>query len=162
MHTAQTLLAGSTILARESERARASLRHGGKAPIELLTTWTELMLAAFGIECLVKAIWLKQGHQLARDGKYIPMLQNEGHQLVRLCRVAGIALDAREKDTLERISVIARTIGRYPIPRRAHETRPRQFYRQTRSPLGWSSNDDSIIESFVLRLKTELRRRDLK
>jgi hypothetical protein len=35
------------------------------------------MLAAFGIECLIKAIWLKQGHQLARDGKYIPMIPKE-------------------------------------------------------------------------------------
>src|SRR5205814_9743293 len=70
MFTARALFAGSTILARESERARANLRHGGKAPMELLTVWTELMLAAFGIECLIKAIWVKQGHSLARNGKY--------------------------------------------------------------------------------------------
>jgi hypothetical protein len=147
MHTAQTLFAGSTILARESERARANLRRGGKAPIELLTTWTELMLAAFGIECLIKAIWVKQGNSLARNGKYVPMLKKERHQLVPLCRIAGIALDAREKDALERISIIARTIGRYPIPRHSREM----------PPLGWSSNDNYIIESFALRLKTELR-----
>ncbi len=128
MYTAQALFAGSTILARKSERARANLRLG-KAPMELLTTWTELMLAAFGIECLIKAIWVKHGHSLARYGKYIPMLPNEGHQLVPLCRVAGIALDAREKHALERISIIA-------------------------------SNDTYIIENFVLRLKTELQRRD--
>ncbi len=67
MHTAQTLFAGSTILTRERERACAGLRPG-KAPIEILTFWTELMLIAFGIECLVKAIWIKQGNQLARDG----------------------------------------------------------------------------------------------
>src|SRR5947208_13225415 len=146
MYTAQALFAGSTILARESERARANLRLGGKAPMELLTTWTEPMLAAFGIECLIKAIWVKQGHSLARNGKYIPMLKNEGHQLVPLCRVAGIALDAREKDALERISRIAPTIGRYPIPRRYHEM----------VALGWSSKDTSIIKGFVLRLNTEL------
>ena len=150
MFTARALFAGSTILARESERARANLRHGGKAPMELLTVWTELMLAAFGIECLIKAIWVKHGHSLARYGKYIPMLPNEGHQLVPLCRVAGIALDAREKHALERISIIARTISRYPIPRRSHEM----------GSLGWSSNDTYIIENFVLRLKTELQRRD--
>src|SRR6266404_4142177 len=139
MHTGQTLFAGSTILAHESERARANLRHGGKAPIELLTVWTELMLAAFGIECLVKAIWLKQGHELARDGKYVPIVQNEGHRLVRLCRAVGINMDARDQDALERISIIARSIGRYPIARRAYETQARQFYKHTGSPLSWSS-----------------------
>ncbi len=159
MHTAQTLFAGSTILTRERERARANLRAPGKAPIELLTLWTELMLAAFGIECLIKATWVKQGHELARDGKYVPMRRNEGHQLVPLCQVAGIKLDVREADVLERLSIIARTIGRYPIPKRAHETRPREFYCQTGSPLSWSSDDDHVVESVVLRLKTELRRR---
>src|SRR2546425_11251665 len=81
MHTAQTLFAGSTILTREDARARASLRRTGNAPIELLTVWTELMLAAFGIECLLKAIWLKHGHELARDGKYIPIVPNDRHRL---------------------------------------------------------------------------------
>jgi hypothetical protein len=143
-------------------RFDVSVRVTGKAPIELFTLWTELMLAAFGIECLIKATWVKQGHQLARNGKYVPMLQNEAHQLVPLCCVAGIMLDAREADVLERISIIARTIGRYPIPRRAHETRPREFYRQTGSPLNWSSDDDQVVENFVVRLKTSLRRRSGK
>ena len=159
IHTAQTLFAGSTILTREHARARANLRRTGKAPIELLTVWTELMLAAFGIECLVKAIWLKQGHQLARDGKYIPIVQNERHRLVPLCRAIGINMDAREQDALERISIIGRTIGRYPIARRAYETQARQFYKHTGSPLSWSSEDDRIIECFVTRLKLMLRGR---
>src|SRR5262245_66027408 len=83
--------------------------------------WTELMITAFGIECLIKAIWIKQGNQLVRDGKYRPMTKNEGHQLVRLCGVAGIPLDSREEDVLKRISGIARTIGRYPIAKKANE-----------------------------------------
>lgn len=144
---------------RERDRARSNLRVPGKAPIELLTLWTELMLAAFGVECLIKAMWVKQGNPLARNGKYVPMLKNERHQLVSLCHVAGIVLDPCEADVLERISIIAHTIGRYPIPRRAHETRPREFSRQTGSPLSWSSNDDYVIENFVVRLQTGLRQR---
>ena len=157
MHIVQTLFAGSTILTREHARARASLRRTGNAPIELLTVWTELMLAAFGIECLLKAIWLKQGHELARDGKYVPIVPNEGHRLVPLCRAVGIDMDARDQDALERISIIARSIGRYPIARRAYETQARQFYKHTGSPLSWSSEDDRVIESFVTRLKLMLR-----
>jgi len=78
-------------LKREHEHARAALRRTGKTPIEMLTVWTQPMFAAFGIECLIKAIWLKQGNQLASDGRYIPMIPNESHRLVPLCRAAGIA-----------------------------------------------------------------------
>ena len=149
MHTAQTLFAASKVLKSEHEHARAALRRTGKAPIEMLTVWTQPMLAAFGIECLIKAIWLKQGNQLASNGKYVPMIPNEGHRLVRLCRVAGIALDSRETDALERMSDIAGSIGRYPISRRA---------RQNKS-LSWGSQDDDIIENLIVKLKTQLRQR---
>lgn len=141
MQTAQTLFAGSKILRGERER--------GKAPIEILMPWTELMLTAFGIECLIKAIWIKRGNQLARDGKYVPMTKNEGHQLVKLCRVAGIPLDSPEADALKRMSEIAGTIGRYPIARRAGQIIP--------TGCSWSSVDYGIIENLIMRLKTELQ-----
>ena len=64
--------------------------------MELYTVWTTPMLLAFGVDCLIKAIWVKQGHILARDGKYVPMCKNERHDLVRLCGVAGIALNPTE------------------------------------------------------------------
>jgi hypothetical protein len=63
-HTAQALFAGSKILNRERERVRSILPPPCKAPMEMLTTWTELMLTAFGIECLVKVIWTKRGNQV--------------------------------------------------------------------------------------------------
>jgi hypothetical protein len=37
---------------------------------------------------------------------------------------------------------------------------PRQFYRQTGSPLSWSSDDDHVVENLVLRLKIDLRKRN--
>jgi hypothetical protein len=114
----------------------------------MLTVWIEPMLASFGIECLVKALWVKQGHEIVRDGKYVPIIKKEGHRLVLLCEAVGIPLDGRERDTLQRISTIARCIGRYPIPLRSSE------------PYGdWSSEDDRAIENFVLRLKRQLRKR---
>jgi hypothetical protein len=122
-HTAQELFAGSTILTRERERVEKGLQ-SGKAPIEVLTLWIELMLAAFGIECLIKAIWLKQGNTLARDGKYIGMGKKEPyHQLVKLCDLAGITLDPREADALQEISDIATSLGQYPIAKRVENER---------------------------------------
>jgi hypothetical protein len=147
MHTAQTLFAASKVLKREHKRAYAALRGSGKAAIEMLTVWTQPMLTAFGIECLIKAIWLKQGNQLASNGKYVPMIPNERHRLVPLCRAAGIALDSREADALERMSDIARSIGRYPIGRRARENKS----------VSWSSRDDDIIKNLIVKLKAQLR-----
>jgi hypothetical protein len=148
MQTAQTLFAGSKILRRDRERVTANLRHRKAQSDELLMPWTELMLTAFGIECLVKAVWIKRGNQLARDGKYVPMTKREGHQLVKLCRVAGILLDARETDALERITDIAGTIGGYPIARHAS---------QIATGCSWSTGDFDIIENLILRLESELQ-----
>ena len=142
---AQALFAASAILMHERERERANLRGSGVAPMEMLTVGIEPMLMSFAIECLVKALWIKKGNEIARNGKYIPIIKNEGHRLVPLCDAVGIHMNSRERDTLQRISAIARTIGRYPIALHASE------------PYGdWSSQDDHVIENFVLRLKRDL------
>jgi hypothetical protein len=120
--------------------------------MEILTFWTELMLAAFGIECLIKAIWLTQGHRLARNGKYYPMMAKQGHRLEKLCVVAGIVLSQREKQVLVELSDIAGSIGRYPIPSRA---------RHTTAALYWSSRNDPVIENLVVRLKTQIRQYEI-
>ena len=104
------------------------------------------MLTAFGVECLIKAVWLKQGHQLAQNGKYMEMIKNEGHHLGRLCEAAGIVLSQREEAPLARLSDIAGSIARYPIGRRARQT----------TRVWWSSTDDHIIENLIVRLKTEM------
>lgn len=145
---AQALFAASAILRRERERETANLHGSGVAPKEMLTVWIEPMLTSFGIECLVKALWVKQGHEIARDGKYISIIKNEGHRLVRLCDAVGIHINSRERDTLQRISGIARSVGRYPIPLSASEPN-----------CDWSSEDDHVIENFILRLKKDLRKR---
>ena len=106
------------------------------------------MLTAFGIECLVKALWVKQGHEIARDGKYLPIIEKERHRLVALCQAVGIEINSREIDALQRVSDIARSIGRYPIPLRSSE-----------ADCDWSPEDDHVIASFVSRLKRELRKR---
>jgi hypothetical protein len=144
---AQALLAARAILRRKRERDDESSRIWS-CPKEMLTVWIEPMLTSFGIECLVKAVWVKQGHEIARDGKYITIVKDEGHRLVPLCKEIGIPINNRERDTLQRISAIARSIGRYPIPLRSSEPQ-----------CDWSSEDDRVIANFVLRLKTQLRKR---
>ena len=148
-YTADTLFAAATILSRQYERVRSTLPRGsGRLPMELYTVWTTPMLVAFGVECLIKAIWVKQGHVLARNVKYVAMCKNERHDLVRLCGIAGIALNPAEREALGRISRIAHSIGRYPISRSAED----------RSQYTWGTDDDRVIEAFIARLKAELRK----
>jgi hypothetical protein len=78
------------------------------------------------------------------------MIPKEGHRLERLCRAAGIVLNQREEETLTRLSDIAGSIGRYPIPSRVP---------QRAVALRWSDPGDyEIIENIIARLERELRK----
>jgi hypothetical protein len=148
--TARSLFAASQALKSERERVQSTLKPG-PAPEIITTLWIDVMLTAFGIECLVKSIWILQGHQLARDGKYVGMPNKEKekpHDLVKMCDTAGITLNQRETDALRRMSDIGKSIGRYPIGKSA--------VTQLRY---WSSkDDDNLIEKFVARLKAQIRK----
>jgi len=143
--TARQLFAASRIVQREREQIKATLRPPCTAPDEF-TFWVTPMLTAFGIECLIKAIWLKKGNQLAHDGKYIGMGEKEpSHQLVKLCERAGIALDPGEAVALQEISDIATSLGRYPIAKRVENER---------RSISWPS---VIVENLIQKLKAQLR-----
>ena len=145
IHTADRLLVASAILARETRHARNSVRQGAKPPLEALTTWTEVMVAGFAVECLIKAVWLKNGNELIRGGEYVAILRKEGYWLVPLCDRFGIPLSSAERRSLRRLSLIIRGIGRYPILRKAIEA--------DRAGIRWASSDDDVIASLVEGLK---------
>jgi hypothetical protein len=144
--TARGLFAAGKTITGERERVKSTLPDGPMTDITM-TNWVNIMLTALGIECLIKAIWILQGNQLARDGKYVGMAKNERHDLGRLCHIARIPLDDRETDTLQRMSDIAQSIGRYPVGK-SYVTRV----------LYWTLKDDDVIEDFVARLKAQFRR----
>jgi len=146
--TARSLFAASKALKSERERVQSTLKPG-PAPEIITTLWIDVMLTAFGIECLVKSIWILQGHQIACDGKYVRMAKNEGpHELVKLCNIAEIPLNERETEALQRMSDIGKSIGRFPIGKSA--------VTQLRY---WSSkDDDDVIEKFVAKLKAQIRK----
>ena len=145
-NTASRLLADSATLRRKTRRIRNSLRHGAKPPPEMLTVWTEVMLAGFAVECLIKAVWLKTGNELVRDGEYKGILRNERHQLVPLCDRVGIPLSSTERRSLHGLSRIMLSVGRYPIPRKPSEV-----------TISWESKDDGVVSTFVQRLELMLR-----
>jgi hypothetical protein len=78
------------------------------------------MLRAMAAECFLKALWLKQGNTLAKNGAYTKILNGNEHRLHELASaVAGggaITFDADELKPLEFVSNWI-VVGRYPIPR---------------------------------------------
>lgn len=102
------------------------------------------MLRAMATECLLKALWLKHGGKLAKNGKYLGVLKKNEHDLHKLAKAVSekskseIVFTKRELDLLEQASYWIFS-GRYPIQKaysylvpfsRPDETlAPHQFWR---------------------------------
>lgn len=76
------------------------------------------MLRAMAIECLLKALWLKHGGMLAKDGRYVGVSKKNEHRLHDLAKAVSqkgyIVFTKRELELLEQASYWI-TSGRYPI-----------------------------------------------
>ncbi len=100
------------------------------------------MLRAMATECLLKALWLKHGGILAKDGRYVGVLKKKEHRLDELAKAVSrksqVIFTGRELELLEQASYWI-TSGRYPIQReysylvplskRDGTVAPRQFWR---------------------------------
>ena len=93
-----------------------SLKVGANIPDEGKILFPELMLSGFAVECLLKALWLKNGNALAKNGKYLKVKGAANHNLLQLADAVGFHLDANARDVLKRLSIIMTSGGRYPIP----------------------------------------------
>jgi hypothetical protein len=118
-----------------------------------------LMLRGMGLECLLKALWLKQGHEVVRHGKYVGVPNTNQHDLVGLARETGFALSSEDDHLLVRLSDFVTHIGRYPIAKRGQE-----HLRMLDDPTGgqamtgsWRSpSDEYLFAGLVARLHREL------
>lgn len=77
------------------------------------------MLSGMAIECLLKALRVKQGHNLVADGKHVPMPGAADHDLVRLPGILELTLSDLDKDVLRRLSHFIEYGERYPVPKNA-------------------------------------------
>src|SRR5665213_1170764 len=73
--SASQLFAASMILRHEREKERERVLTAetpvGLVSVALGTAGAERLLTAFALEALLKAVWLKTGHNLVAAGKYI-------------------------------------------------------------------------------------------
>jgi hypothetical protein len=78
------------------------------------------------------------------------------HDLVRLAKDAGFTLNNDERHVLERISIVVKWAGRYPVARDVHtQKRIGRSFVPTNRFLNWISWQD-VIREFFERVRTEL------
>ncbi len=123
----------------------------GKAgPVSLAigTDSAERLLTAFGLETLLKAVWLQTGKTLVADGKYVGLpcerrAKPRWHDLVAISEDIGLTLDKSARNVLTILSDVGRYHGRYPIARNWEQMEPVFF---------WSEEWDDVIASLVTKL----------
>ena len=123
---AQNLIAAATVLRERRDSIDSS---SATAPTAFIHP-VELMLNCMAVEGLLKALWVKQGNYLAKDGRYVAVCGAGGHDLVQLADVLNLTLSEFEKDTLRRLSHFIEYGGRYPVPKDADKL------QLTRAPNG--------------------------
>ena len=118
----------------------------------------ELMLRGMAVECLLKALWLKQGNLLVKAGKFEPVSGAGGHDLPQLAHAVSLCPTELEIDLLKRLSHFIEYGGRYPIPKASDKL------RLTKNPRGgravattWlTPSDNQLFDKLVFRLVTLL------
>ena len=156
---ARDLLAAATVLRQHRESMDSN---SAPAPAALIHP-AELMLDGMAIECLLKAVWVKRGQKLAKDGKYLGVPGAGDHDLGQLAGALKLKLSALEKDTLRRLSHFIEYGGRYPVPKNAEKL------QLTRAPTGgraaattWSTPSDYVhFETVISRLNQLLNERNV-
>jgi hypothetical protein len=117
-----------------------------------------LMLRAFAVECLLKAVWLKKGARLTASGRLTP-IPVKHHDLVALVQAVDalratnrINVSAAEEKTLNRLSMYGE-LGRYPIARNwrvGWEYHPKAGKTVTG---GWFESDYGRLDVLVKRIE---------
>jgi len=156
---ADSLLAAAQVLRERSEPLDpGSHAPGAPVPPDGRLGAVELMLKGMAVECLLKALWLKQGNKLVEAGQYSGVPGAGEHDLPQLASVVKFTVDVKEKGLLRRLSHFIQYGGRYPVPKDDAKL------RLTPTPGGgkasattWATpGDDQLFDSLVSCLDTSL------
>ena len=75
----------------------------------------KIMLRGFAVECLIKAIWLKEGNKLCIDGRYLGVDRIKNQKLHEMISKLRISISKTERNVLRILSAVATSGGRYPV-----------------------------------------------
>lgn len=133
------------------------LEVGDSIPEEAQVLSSVMLLYGFGIECLLKALWLKRGNTIVDDGKYIGIKGVQDHKLHELADALSFRISKEERELLIRISVFITSTGRYPIAKNWNETRIKKYYKGGYgSPTHINSGDFPLLDDIVDRIQKEI------
>lgn len=114
--SAHDLLAASRLLRKQKAAFDIeSVAVGAAIPDEGSIHRADLLLRGFAVECLLKALWVKQGGVICTDGKYKGIKGVGNHNLCQLCDVNNLLFSIDQRDVLDRLSIFITSVGRYPI-----------------------------------------------
>jgi hypothetical protein len=123
----------------------------GPISVAIGTDQVELLLTSFGLEALLKAVWLKAGNAIVADGKYVGLpcerQRKRWHDLVAICDDVGVRLSKSQRHILKVLSDVGRYHGRYPIAR---------HWEQMGPIFCWSEEWDITIGQLITRLWRQL------
>lgn len=152
---ADNLLFASQVLAQQCDAPEQLVSTSG----DQLSSRTrlgaiELMLKGMAMECLLKALCLKQGHLFVSAGKFEPVSNAGAHNLVQLAKAVTLNPTKFEIDLLKRLQHFIEYGGRYPIPKLSNEL------RLTTDPRGGKSagttwhgvSDNQLFEALVRQI----------
>ena len=148
---AQDLLAAASVLRQRREKCPPDVTD------DLVgSQWRihppELMLRGMAVECLLKALWVKRGNRIVKDGEYVGVPGAGSHNLVQVAGVLQLRLSRPEVDLLRRLTEFIEYGGRYPVPRNAQDLRPIRRPGGGKAPgTGWFTPGDQLLFDNVIR-----------
>lgn len=121
------------------------------------------MLRAMATECLLKALWVKYGGTLVKDGKYLGVLENKSreHQLNELAKAVStkgdIQFTDRELKLLEYVSYWIMS-GRYPIQKQYKYLVPfKKPGGSVGSSMSWTDGDPfEELRALIIKIQAAL------
>jgi len=169
--TADSLLIAARYLKQIYDSGdRSKLVTSQDAPPEFYVYDPCLLLRGYAVECLLKALRLRQGHKLVKKGSFIGgFCGANNHRLDQMAKDIGkeseIKFTTDELDLLKRLSYIVRVTGRYPVAREYTDDMPVIKERDGRKlivgPGGWEqaqgeNRDEQTFDKILKKLEPHL------
>ncbi|WP_221030920.1 hypothetical protein [Actomonas aquatica] len=83
--------------------------------LQMSSFWVKQMLRGFTLECLLKALWLKNGNSLCDQGRYNGLDGIKNHRIHEMAPKVGFQTNDTEKRVLRILGAFATSGGRYPV-----------------------------------------------
>jgi len=144
--SAEALVYNADVLKKHRYQQHEQEITASNASVDVSRTFGELLLWGYSLEAFLKCLFLKEGGEMARDGK---LVDPGKHDLLQMARKAHLQPTSAQCSILKRLSIIIQWSGRYPIA-----TTPQKTFQSHH----WGHpEDDDVLEELIeaIRLKID-------